>query len=176
MYLSVEYLKGGLAEGVGVAAVAVPEGGGVTEGVDRGGLADVVGPALDDPAVLAAEGVVEDVGPDLLRVGGAGPEGGDLLLPAGTEDIGDLMTAAGEGVEGGGLFTAASLTEKAAADGAAGSPAVPELVGGPQLQCLGKPGRRLGVVGQVVDIDIAADASCSGSSTATWVMVCSSVS
>ena len=135
----------------------MPEGGGVTEGVDRGGLADVVGPALDDPAVLAAEGVVENVGPDLRRVGGAGPEGGDLLLPAGTEDIGDLMTAAGEGVEGGGLFTAASLTEKAAADGAAGSPAVPELVGGPQLQCLGKPGRRLGVIGQVVDIDIAAD-------------------
>ena len=70
MCITVEYLKGGLAEGVGVAAVAVPEGGGVTEGVDRGGLADVVSPALDDPAVLDAEGVVENVGAGALDAGG----------------------------------------------------------------------------------------------------------
>ena len=90
LFSIVEYLKGVLAEVVGITAVAVPEGDGVAIGVDRRGLAGVVGPALHHPAVLQPQGVVEDIGPDLLRVGGAGPEGGDPLLPAGAEDIGDL--------------------------------------------------------------------------------------
>ena len=90
MCLSVEYLKGGLAEGVGVAAVAVPEGGGVPEGIDRGGLADIVGPAFDDPAVLTAEGVVENVGAGAFDAVGKGPAGGDPLGLAGAEEVADL--------------------------------------------------------------------------------------
>ena len=103
LFSVVEYLKGGLAEGIGVAAVAVPEGGGVTEGVDRGGLADVVGPALDDPAVLAAEGVVENVGAGSFDAAGEGPAGGDPLGLAGAEEVADLLAAALQRVEGGGL-------------------------------------------------------------------------
>ena len=134
----------------------MPEGGGVTEGVDRGGLADVVGPALDDPAVLAAEGVVENVGAGAFDAAGEGPAGGDPLGLAGAEEVADLLATALQRVEGGGLRRAVSPAEDAAADMAAGEPVALRLPRRPQFQHLGVGAGR-GGVGQVVDIDIAAD-------------------